>query len=129
MQEAKRVDSRPEHLRQKTRQHTEALQQILTTAEEDKRDIAAAQAREREERKKRPTYEFGLPDDVLLLVLPYLDARSLTRAARVRSFVRVHPQRVTESDTFIHQRYALIGECCRIKTLVRFFFFFLQIAA
>ena len=85
VQEAKRVDSRPEHLRAKTKQHTGALQHILTAAEEDKRSVKEAQAREREEVAKKPvTYAFGLPDDILMLVLPHLDARSLARAARVR---------------------------------------------
>lgn len=87
VQESKRVDSRPEHLKAKTRQHTGALQQILSVAEVDKRNLKEAQAREREEaqEKKAVPYTFGLPDDVLLLVLPHLDARSLTRTARVRS--------------------------------------------
>lgn len=80
------MDSRPEHLKAKTRQHTGALQQILSVAEVDKRNLKEAQAREREEalEKKAVPYTFGLPDDVLLLVLPHLDARSLTRTARVR---------------------------------------------
>lgn len=53
-------------------------------AEEDKRTLREAQAKEREEAVKKPSlYAFGLPDDVLLLVLPHLDARNLARAARV----------------------------------------------
>lgn len=84
VKEAARVDSRPAHLREKTKQHSGALQKIIVEAEVDKQPLRAEQEREREEStKKNPSYSFGISDDIMLLILAFLDARSLSRAGRV----------------------------------------------